>query len=163
MCCLLPAVSLSSCGYKLSGAKSALPDGVRTIAVTPFQNLTLEPDVGVIAAEAVQREILRRKMIKLAPPDKADAVLIGVVTEVEIDPQAYDAEGFTTAYRAKLTVSAKLVRGGETIWRADKISDAEEIDVNSSIPDNDVRRRNALAAIAEDIAEKLHVAMIEGW
>jgi len=156
-------ILVCGCGYKLSGAKSALPGGVKTIAIIPFENRTLEPDVGTVMAEAMQREILRRGVVKLAPKGRADAVLRGTIIKVKLDSQAYDPEGFTTAYRAKMEVSVRLVRGSETIWSVKKLIEEENVSIRMHIPDNKIRRVYALAAIAEDVAERIHIMMIEGW
>jgi len=160
---ILAVVLACGCGYKLSGAESALPSGVKTIAIVPFENRTLEPDLGTVMAEAMQREVLRRGVVKLAPAGRADTVFRGRVDKVKLEPQAYDREGLTTAYRARIEVSARLVRGGETIWSLKKLVEEEEIAVGAHIPDNYVRRAQALKAIAEDAAEQLHTMMIEGW
>lgn len=154
---------LAGCGYKIRGGQTALPEGVKSIAVIPFENRALDPEVGVVMAAAMQREIYKRHMITLAAPNAADAILQGEVIEISLDPQAYDENGFTTAYRAKMTVSAKLVKDGKTVWRVDRLSREDEIDVGASITNEDVRRRRALEAIAEDLAEQIHIILVEGW
>lgn len=161
--CLMTACLVAGCGYKLSGTGSSLPPAVKTVAVVPFENRTLEPEIGTAMAEAMQREVLKREALEPANPWRADAVLSGVVEEVELEPQAYDDEGFTTAYRARMRVSAKLKRGGEVLWRADDIVREEEVAITSNIRDNQVRRRMALEAITEDVAEEIHLTLIEGW
>ena len=154
---------ICGCGYHLSGTKANLPEGVKTIAVPPFENRTLEPDLGAVMAEAMQREILRRGIMKIAPPEKADAILYGRIENIKLSPQGYDKDGFTTAYQVRVEVSAKLVQGGKTVWSINKLIENEEIKSDSNIPDDYVRRASALAAVAEDIAEQLHISMIEGW
>jgi len=160
---LTVSVFIAGCGYSLSGSKVALPEGVESIAVTPFENRTHEPDVGIALAEAMQREILKRKMVKLRPVGKADAELTGVIEEIHMESLAYDENGFTVAYGIRVVVSAKLVRGSETLWRADRVVVGEEIAVEGVVIDNAVRRARALDAISEDIAERIHLMMVEGW
>ncbi len=154
---------VAGCGYRLSGTGKSLPPNVKSVAVVPFENRTLEPEIGTAMAEATQREVLRRGTLKLANAPGADAVLSGVIEEVELEPQAYDEEGLTTAYRARMRVSAKLERGGEVVWRSGDMEREEEVAITSNIRDNHVRRRLALEAITEDVAEEIHLTLIEGW
>lgn len=160
---LLVLVGVAGCGYHLSGAKADLPEGIKTVAVPPFENRTLEPDLGVVMAEAMQREILRRGMVKIAPSDKADAVLTGRIDNIKLTPVGYDSRGFTTAYQVRVEVSARLVQGGKTIWSINKLVENEEIKVDSSIPDDLTRREKVLVGVAEDVAEQIHISMVEGW
>ena len=160
---VLVFVTVAGCGYRLSGAKADLPEGIKTVAVPPFENRTLEPDLGVVMAEAMQREILRRGMVKIAPSDKADAVLTGRIDSIRLTPVGYDSKGFTTAYQVRVEVSARLVQGGKTIWSINKLVENEEIKVDSNIPDDLVRREKVLVGVAEDVAEQIHISMVEGW
>jgi len=161
--CLMLSAAAAGCGYKLSGTGSSLPEEVKSIAVVTFENRTMEPEIGVAMAESVQRELLRRGALKLAGAPRADTVLSGVIEEVELEPQAYDEDGFTTAYRARMTISAKLKRGGEVLWSSGDIVREEEIAVDGNIRDNHVRRRAALEAITGDAAEEIVITLIEGW
>ena len=77
-CLLLPACA----GYQLGAQKPAKLREIRTLAVPAFDNLTLEPRVGVNATNAAIKWIQNHGSYEIVPRSQADAVLKGTVRNV---------------------------------------------------------------------------------
>src|ERR1019366_1478791 len=77
------ALSLTGCGYRVAGSANLLPEDIRTIAVVPFGNVTMQYKLSDYLAESVSRELITRTKYKvIADPSKADAVLSGAVANL---------------------------------------------------------------------------------
>lgn len=78
--CLL----LNSCaGYQLGNQKPAKLREIRTLAVPAFENLTLEPRIGVNATNAAIKWIQNHGAYEIVPKSRADAVLKATVRSVQ--------------------------------------------------------------------------------
>lgn len=77
-CFLLPACA----GYQLGAQKPAKLREIRTLAVPAFDNLTLEPRVGVNATNAAIKWIQNHGSYEIVPRSQADAVLKATVRNV---------------------------------------------------------------------------------
>jgi len=160
---LLFSLFAYGCGYHIGGGPTAIPGQVKSVSVPVFDNLTREPELGSALAEAMRREILRRKAVTLLPTNQAEAVIRGVAEDAGTDPLSFDRNGLTTAYRVWLKVSVRLERRGEILWRVEHIVKDEQIIVDDQPLDNAVRREYALNKIAQDMMRQVHTMMLEGF
>ncbi|MFM2165753.1 MAG: hypothetical protein RIS79_124 [Verrucomicrobiota bacterium] len=78
VCLLFPACA----GYQLGAQKPAKLREIRTLAVPAFDNLTLEPRVGVNATNAAIKWIQNHGSYEIVPRSQADAVLKATVRNV---------------------------------------------------------------------------------
>jgi hypothetical protein len=97
------AVSLTGCGYHISGHADALPPTVRTIAIPAFENLTSRYRLSERIPAAIGREFLSRTRYRVVgEPKDADAVLTGAVVNYMSFPNVTDP---TTGRAAGIQVS----------------------------------------------------------
>jgi hypothetical protein len=77
----LAAAALGAgCGYHVSGHADLMPKTVRTIAVMPFNNITMRYQLArLLPAEIGHEFISRTKYAIVADPNQADAVLTGTL------------------------------------------------------------------------------------
>jgi len=76
----LVALTLSGCGYHVSGKGDLMPKDVHTIYVAPFDNMTSHYRLTDAIPEAISRELMARTRYQLVKrPEDADAVLKGAV------------------------------------------------------------------------------------
>lgn len=78
------ALVLASCaGYQLGGVKPAVLRDVHTIAVPMFRNATLHPRAEALATSAAADAIVQDGTYRIAPAGEADAILEGVVHQID--------------------------------------------------------------------------------
>lgn len=90
--CLFPFAFLG-CGYHVAatGASSALPLTVKTIAIPAFSNVTVRYKLTSFLPEAITREFISRTRYRVVnDPKDADVVLTGVVLRVDSVPLTVD-------------------------------------------------------------------------
>jgi len=79
----LVAVFLSGCaGYRLGDVKPAYLHDIKTIAVLNFKNESYMPRAGTLVADTVIKQFQQDGTFEITTPDKADAVLDGIVVGV---------------------------------------------------------------------------------
>ena len=95
--CLWSALGLSGCGYHAGGTASALPPGLKVIAVPALKNDTPRYRIEQRMTEAVVREFIARTTYRIvASENSADAVLHGEITSFEAIPVVFDTTPTTT-------------------------------------------------------------------
>ena len=114
----------ASCGYHLDGALNPKMAGVKTFAVSMFENQSLYPEVSMMVTTALTDRLEQSGTMRLVPHSAADCTITGKVAGVErsslrANPQdsAYSSEiGLTV--RVEYTVTdnrtGKVLVGGRT-------------------------------------------------
>jgi hypothetical protein len=166
---LLCAALTGCAGYQIGPIKPKPMSEVKTIAVQTFKNDTLEPRIEVLMANAVIKQIQRDGTYKIARENEADAILEGLVEEIERNPQRsvrgnvlltreYDLV-LRVRYRVIDRVTGKELESrnvqGKTSFFVSG-SNAVAADVNQD-------ERQALPLAAEDLATRLVSQIAEGW
>ena len=118
------AVASVSCGYKLSGYGSVLPESVSVVAVVPFENRTRRPEIEQRVTEAVEEELARRGRSKsgrlkvVTRIGQADAVLEGAVTRYQTRSVEFASNGRATRIETEVLLQATLreVATDQILW-----------------------------------------------
>jgi outer membrane lipopolysaccharide assembly protein LptE/RlpB len=77
----LALLSLTACGYHVSGHGDLMPKTVKTVAVMPFGNLTTRYKLARTLPTDIGRELISRTRYKIvADPNQADAILTGTLS-----------------------------------------------------------------------------------
>jgi hypothetical protein len=129
-------LGVTGCGYRLIGARTTAPGGVRSVSIGVFQNETREFGLERNLAFAFEREIYRRGLLRLEDdPGAGEGILSGTIREFKTRPVAFDTEDEALEYEAELTVEVTLRRqdDGEVLWQSSSLQALEEYSVNKSI------------------------------
>lgn len=103
--CVVAALFLCACGYRVGGTAAELPSGVHTIAVPALKNDTPRYRIEQDMTEAVVHEFLARTKYHIVSTEGgADAVLHGEITSFEAVPAVFDTTP-TTASTANVTAT----------------------------------------------------------
>ena len=116
---ILFATAITSCGYHLSGKGGIVPEGMKTISVPVFLNLTNEPFVDVEVTRAVVEEFLTDGRLEVVGPEEADLGLRGVIGKYRVEAVSYTDESHVRQYRIHLVVDASLedLRAKKILWQ----------------------------------------------
>jgi Lipopolysaccharide-assembly len=98
----LSLLLLAGCFYSLAGG--GLPPNIHTMAIATFDNQTASPDVTKELYDRMHEELQRKLGVRDAPPERADALVKGVI-------QTYDADvpvGFNSNPQQALTARRHL-------------------------------------------------------
>jgi outer membrane lipopolysaccharide assembly protein LptE/RlpB len=161
------AAAGAGCGYHLSGRGGPPPflEGVKIIAVPPFENRTQRPEIEQRVTEEVTRVLNSRgKYRVIASPERADAVLEGAVTSYRTSPVQFTATGRANRVEAVITVQAVLRDSAEdhVLWSQSGLIFKEQYDVPESgqVFDQEIV---ALDLLARGVADTLVTSIFEGF
>lgn len=159
MCLALPG-----CAYKLGSIQPHFMQGIHSIAVPTFRNDTLIPEIEVLAADTVIRQLQEDGTYKVASSaDTADAVLEAEITQVLRKPSRTvigDVQA-TQEFEMTLVIHYKLIRRatGETI------DDKTATGTTAFFVSGDVNQdeRQAIPLAAQNCALQMVREFAEGW
>jgi hypothetical protein len=101
-------VTLTACGYHVSGHGDMLPKTISTIAIPSFGNLTSRYKLARTLPTDIGREMISRTKYKIvAEPGQAEAVLTGTVRNFAAYP-TISAGGRSTTVEAVVTLDVTL-------------------------------------------------------
>ena len=121
------------CAYKLSSQVDALPNQVKRVHMPVFNNKSTEPGVEVYFTESLKTEAIKSGLVQLSGTEsESDAILTGVINEIEVTSDESVIEARDNAYlpnstvlstQTKVTVSVsvslKKKNSSEILWSSD--------------------------------------------
>ena len=142
-----------SLGYGFAGG--GLPEGIRTVAVIPFENQTPSPELQAEIAEAMRGQLERRLGVRSASRERAHALVRGTILRYDPDvPIAYSADpnqATSARRRLAITLDVEIVdqRNGEILWERKGLRGEGEYPERGEAEG----RRIAIERIVNDIVE----------
>jgi len=154
----------TGCGYRLGGQGLGPSLEIRSIAVPPFINATYEAGIETTVTDALLRELIKDRRLKVVGVDEADAVMEGTVTSFATSSVAYDLSGFVLEYRTWVTLDVILRRGkkGEILWSRRDLSETDVYRVSSEVRFTEAEKERAIQRIAEELARRIRRGLFEG-
>jgi len=166
---IVSSLLLSGCGYRLASTVNPMLDNYDSIAIPYFENKTFEAEAVTIFTYAVVNEFIESKRLKVESIDKADLVLYGTVEELNENSIGYSSEDKALEYRiwATLELSLEEKSTGKVLWKRNKLTHNDEYlsaDLRTEeITVVDASKRKALVLLAEDLAERIHDSIVQGF
>lgn len=153
---LLPLLLLGSgCVTRYGFAGGGLPPHIRTIAILPFENETPTAELQRELFEAMRRDLQPRLGVRDAPPERADALVRGIIRTYDVDvPASYSAnqtQATASRRRLQLTLDVEIVdqTTGKTIFERKGLRAEGEY----AERDEAGGRRDAIKRIVNDMVE----------
>ncbi len=174
--CASVAIFLSSCGYRVGGAASNLPPGIKVIAVPALENQTNRYRIEQIMTQSVVREFLARTKYRIvSTEDSANAVLHGEITSLESTPVVFDTSvqsptaPTSTARATTMLVSVHMrvwLEEKETkkiLYRNDNFLFREPYEISTNPSTFFDEQGPALDRMAKDFASRLVADIVENF
>ena len=166
---IVSSLLLSGCGYRLASTVNPMLDNYDSIAIPYFENKTFEAEAVTIFTYAVVNEFIESKRLKVEGIDKADLVLYGTVKELNENSIGYSSDDVAREYRIRATLELSLEEKstGTVLWKRNSLThDNEYLSADlrtEEITVVDASKRKALVLLAEDLAERIHDSIVQGF
>ena len=169
LCCLI--ISMTGCGYALSGRGGFLPDYVETIGIPMFENNTNAFDVEQLITAQVRQEFIGRGSYRVVPETTGvDAVLNGTLKNIRIEPASFTGDQQVSRYVFTLTAEIEFrdMVADNVLWQNQALVFRDEYDVASAGDVANVaaffgQRSNAVERIAVDFSETVVSSILEAF
>jgi outer membrane lipopolysaccharide assembly protein LptE/RlpB len=162
----LVAGVLAGCGYALVGQGTNVPEDVREVYLSPFENRTQRQQVDQFVTEAIAEELVtRRRFDMVGDRAAADADLSGAVVGFGLTPITFDDQGRAISYEISITAQVlfRRVPGDEVLWRAENYLFRETYEVDLGEGGFLDLEEQALRDAAERFAETMVSDLLEGF
>jgi len=136
-------------------SEGAFPSHIKTMAVLPFENQTLSPELQNELLEAMRKELQSRLGVRAAPEQTADALVRGHIVGYDVDvPVAFSADprqSTTARRRLQITVDIEIVdqTNGKILWQKKGLRAEGEYAERAEAEG----RKDAIIRIVNDIVE----------
>jgi hypothetical protein len=139
-------------GYSFS---SVYDESIQSVAIPIFKNETTSRGLEVTLTESLIKEVQRRTPWHIAPTDRADTTLIGVITGADLTVLSDDPQtGLVQEQAARITIRFEWRdnRTGDVIIARDSYSASSVFSPSRNVGDRvELGQRNALAELAHDV------------
>ncbi len=158
---MLPA---SGCGYKVAGQSTGLPESIKTLAITVFENDSSEPNVEEAVTRGILRRFVRDGRLRIVSRDKADSILSGTVIKYKLEPVAWDSFNYVTQYIIRLYVRIDFKdTTGNDIHISQVVYAQSSYRLNISIVTAESARQDAITAVSLILGDTLVGLLLEGF
>lgn len=167
---VLSLLALNACGYSLAGRGSFLPEYIRTIGIPLFVNNSPLIDADRILTEKVRTEFVSRgKFTAVDRKSDVDAVLIGEITSVSLQPAALNANQQATRYAVIITAKLEFtdLKANKVLWTNPAMQFRDEFEVGN-VGSADIatffgQNANALDRLGTEFARAIVSAITEAF
>ncbi|MFA6568591.1 MAG: LPS assembly lipoprotein LptE [Victivallales bacterium] len=166
ICAAIPLLCLavSGCGYHLG---SVMHPQVKTIAIAPVKNETLEEMATPFMRQALSEQFELDNSLRVKTVDEADCVLYGMVTNIKTTAIGFDStnneQTYTPAeFSLEITFEFNVIIPG----RSKSLINTRQVTGRASYQvaaDNDIARRRGIQQACRDAAQKAVVYTVEAW
>jgi Lipopolysaccharide-assembly len=159
---LLAAGLLAGCaGYRL-GPVNGETAGAKSLELTPFGNMTIQPRLNDAVNEALRERVQHDGTFRLATDGSGDLVLSGSIDQYTHAGLGYMSRSYATAVNYNVAVTAHItVRERAT----GKIIFSREVKANTLVnvgTDFASSERQAMPALAANLAQNVLAQLAEG-
>jgi hypothetical protein len=159
--CVAAVLSAGCAGYHL-GPVNGVVAGEKSIEISPFNNLTLQPRLGDAVTQALRERMQADVTYRLATRGPGDIVVTGVITSYRRQGVSFLRTDVTTAedYRVELTahVTARDRVTGRVLLDKN-VNGYTLVQVGTDLTDAE---RQSLPLLAEDLARNITELLTEG-
>jgi hypothetical protein len=159
------AVSLGGCaGYRVGDISGRNLQGVRSVYVPVAKNVSLEPDLQVIATDAIIQRFNNDGTLEVNQNANADSELDVTISDVTRNAVASSTNNILVTAEYQLTITAKVTytnrRLGRKIFENVTVAGTTTFFTQSDLQEGE---RQALPLAAADLANNVVKLVTEGW
>jgi hypothetical protein len=155
-------IGLTGCAQYHTG--HAIPAGMRTIAVPPFENASGHPRAEVLTTQAVLSEFRRDGTLRIAERENAALEMFGRITNCKLEPMRFDHDHpyRTMEYRLIITAEVKVFdrTTGKVVANLGKVTGDDIFRTQSDLPSTE---RDAIPRAAARLAQTIVRETLMSW
>jgi len=146
---------LAGCGYRFAGELN-LPEGVKTVSISLFENRTGETGLENELTNAFIHEFTRNRCAVINQ-NQAEAHMSGLIYSVLTEIIAHKGIHISSEQRVIVKINVILkAKDGRILWSGSKIDASQAFEVvNADKPTTEQNRQAAITYISKLLAEKV--------
>lgn len=162
----------SGCGYALAGRGSFISPDIKVIGIPVLGNRSTFFDVEQVLTEKLRTEFIGRGSFRIEPSEAgADAVVIGEITGISVQPSAFNDQQLATRYLFLLTMKVSFtdLKAARVLWSNDALQFRGEYELSQRTATSVQgagfldEERSAFDRISTDVARTVATAILEAF
>jgi hypothetical protein len=166
---LIIILACAACGYRLRSSRGEMPQGIQSLGIPTFRNLTTQYKIEQIISSAVLKEFALRTQIPInSSSTGVDLVLDGEIRNISSTPvtfgtQIVGSQTFGSTFMITVQISVKLKRLSDSsiIWQDENFLYREQYVLNANIKDFFAEENPALDRLARNFAASLASTVLD--
>jgi len=157
------AWNLCACGYRMASSVRPMPEGIQSLGIPAFSNLTQGFRLEQQVTRAVLAEFASRTRIRIVSSSEGvDAVLYGEIRNLNSNPVTFGADTFGSAFLVSVYASVRLIRprDGKVLWEKNDFLFRERYVLNARVTEFFSEQNPALERLARDFAASLAATVL---
>ncbi len=154
---------LGGCASQGYSFNATFDDSIQSVAIPIFRNETTSRGLEVQLTESLIKELQKRTPWHLAPSDRADTTLVGVITGTDLTVLSDDPQtGLVQEQATRITIRFEWRdnRSGEIIVARDRYSASAVFSPSRNVADRiELSQRTAIEELAHDVISEMR----SGW
>jgi hypothetical protein len=163
-----------ACGYSFRAKGEPIGISIESLAIPLFESTSTDRGFEAEFTEIVRNEFISRSKIPLVERAKAEAVITGIIYEIEIEPLSYNTvmqsvEGNTVTYETggtrklivRLNISMTDSVTGKVVWNDDSMEEETSFIVSEDPLQNRYNKDQAIRNIAGLMAKRIYLNTME--
>lgn len=159
----------AACGYRLHSSKGELPQGIQSLGIPTFRNLTTQYKIEQILSSAVLREFALRTQVPInSSSTGVDSVLEGEIRNISSTPVTFGTQvvgsqtfGSTFMITVQMSVKLKRLSDASIVWKNENFIFREQYVLNGNIKDFFAEENPALDRLARSFAASLASTVLD--
>jgi hypothetical protein len=151
-------IGSTACGYRVSGSVKTLPEGIQSLGIPTFRNLTPQYRVEQQITAAVLKEFSTRTRVRVdSNSSGVEAVLIGEIRSINASPVTFGTDSFGSAFLITVSMAVKLVRTKDDVvlWENPDYLFRERYVINRKVVDFFSEEGPAIDRLSREFAASL--------
>ncbi len=148
----------AACGYHVRSSVQKLPEGIQSLGIPTFKNLTHEYKLEQRMTTAVLNEFAARTSLPVSSKSSGvDAVLLGEIRSISASPVTFGTDTFASAFLVTVQIGVKLVRVKDSavLWEDADFLYRERYVLNTKLTDFFSEENPALDRLSREFAASL--------
>jgi outer membrane lipopolysaccharide assembly protein LptE/RlpB len=160
-------LTLSACGYHVTGHNNALPESIHVVAVPALENATTSYRIEQRLTSATVHEFLAKTQYKVVSnPADGDAVLHGKILSLEAVPLLFDTtsgRATTMLVTVKCEITLTQTATDKVLYQAGNFVFRNQYEISTNVTSFFGEQDPALDRLAHDFAIRLVAAVTETY
>jgi hypothetical protein len=142
-----------------------MPSYMSKLAIPTFQNRTNQPNFENELTQQLNQDFLMDGRLEIVNADKANALLMGTVTQYQLEPLLMDVHNTPQQYKMRviLYLALKDTQAGKNLWVEERFEESTTYYVANTMGVAPENEQDARKRLIQQLSRRIMARVIEGF
>ncbi len=145
--------------------RPGMPSYMSKLAIPTFQNRTNQPNFENELTQQLNQDFLMDGRLEIVNADKANALLMGTVTQYQLEPLLMDVHNTPQQYKMRviLYLALKDIQAGKNLWVEERFEESTTYYVANTMGVAPENEQDARKRLIQQLSRRIMARVIEGF